>query len=127
MTAAERADLLTARLKRLADAPAASAPDAVQVSSLPSGDAVLSFAGTPVLTVTVADAKAAGLAAPFLLAGSWAKNLRAALPPPVAVLPSAPVGQPPSAAALPPTLVPPPTAETAPATEGATSVAPKTP
>ena len=127
MTAAERADLLTARLKRLADAPTASAPDAVQVSGLPGGDDVLSFAGTPVLTVTAADAKAAGLSAPSLLAGSWAKNLRAALPPPVAVLPSAPVGQPPTNAALPPTLVLPPTAETAPATEGATSVAPKAP
>ncbi len=129
MTAAERGDLLTVRLERLANSPAALAPDAVQVTALPKGDATLALAGTPLLSVTAADAKAAGAKAADALAFSWAKNLRVALAASPAVLPAAPVGQPPPASALPPTLVPPtaavPSAAPAPpAAGGATGFAP---
>ena len=85
MTAAERADLLTARLERLASLPAASAPDAVQISDLvqvsASGDetVTLDFASQTVMAITTADAHAAGLASPRFLALAWAKNLRLAL------------------------------------------------
>lgn len=81
MTAAERADLLTERLKRLANSPDAGKPDAVQVTPLPDGSATLVLMGTTVLTVTAAEAKAAGVPAPGGLAQSWAKNLRRALVP----------------------------------------------
>jgi hypothetical protein len=107
MTAAERADLLTERLKRLANAPNAYQPDAVQVAGQPDGSATLTLAGTPVLTVTASDLAGSGCVTPALLASSWAKNLRGALASASPVLPSAPVGEPPSDAALPPTLVPP--------------------
>ena len=129
MTAAERADLLTERLKRLANSPDADKPDAVQVSDLPDGNATLTLAGTPVLTVTPSDVAGSGAANPDALASSWAKNLRSVLTASPAVLPATPVGQPPSDAALPPTLVPPPaaapatappSAQTPPATGGAT-------
>ncbi len=115
MTAAERADLLTERLKRLANSPDAYKPDAVQVADHPGGTATLTLAGTPVLTVTASDLAGSGSASPALLAASWAKNLRGALASAPPVLPSAPVGQPPSDAALPSTLVPPPTVAAAPA------------
>jgi hypothetical protein len=121
MTAAERADMLTARLERLANLPAALAPDAVQVTDLPTGDATLALAGTPLLSVTAADAKAASLATPDLLAQSWAKNLRLALAPANPVLPAAPAGGSPPAAALPTTIVPPTSPATPPATLGATA------
>ena len=115
MTAAERADLLNARLERLASLPAASAPDAVQVAppagtvqvAPPAGTATLVFAGQPLITVTVQDAKAAGLADPQALALSWAKNLRLALASSAPILPAVPLGEPPAANALPPALVTP--------------------
>jgi len=85
LTAAERADLITSRLARLANSPAATAPNAVQVTPDPaSTDAALSLAGTTILTVTPTDSKAAGFASPEALAKGWAKNL-------LAVLPTAPV------------------------------------
>ena len=130
MTAAERGDLLTARLERLANTPAALGSDAVQVTPLPTGEATLALAGTPVISVTAADASAAGITAPAMLAQSWAKNLRLALASSDPVLPAAPIGEPPAASALPPTLVsptPPATNEAPtapPATDGATPVAP---
>ena len=82
MTAAERADMLTARLAHLANQAAATAPDAVQVAATPAGDASLALAGTTLISVTPLDAKAANYAQPLLLAQSWAKNLRAVLTPP---------------------------------------------
>ena len=98
MTAAERADLLDARLERLASLPAASASDAVQVSPPPANTATLIFVGQPVITVTSEDAKAAGLADPQMLAQSWAKNLRRILAPSVPALPAVPLdGTPPPA------------------------------
>ncbi len=107
LTAAERGDLLTARLERLASLPAAAAPDAVQVTlpAVSGTAATLSLAGTPLLSVTAADAKAAGVLLPGTLAQSWAKNLRLALASSAPVLPAVPLGGPPAA-------------------EGATSVAP---
>ena len=89
LTAAERADMLTARLAQTAHRPGADAPDAVAVAALPTGEATLSLLGTPLLSVTPADAKAAGQTDPAALAASWAKNLRAALAPPPA--PAAPL------------------------------------
>lgn len=129
MTAAERGDLLTARLKRLANNPSASSPEAVQVTDQPNNDATLAVTGAPLLSVTATDAKAAGLKSPDTLAQSWAKNLRLALASSAPVLPAAPIGEPPAASTLPPTLVSPtpPTAPPAPvpsATEGATPAAP---
>ena len=106
MTAAERADLLTARLERLANNPAALAPGAVQVTTLPTG-ATLALAGTPIITVAAADTTGSGFASPKLLADAWAKNLRTVLAASPAVLPAAPIGQPPAVSTLPPTLVPP--------------------
>jgi hypothetical protein len=120
MTAAERADLLTERLKRLANDPNAYKPDAVQVADQPDGSATLTLAGTPVLTVTASDLAGSGCATPDLLASSWAKNLRGVLAPATPVLPAAPIGEPPSDAALPPTLVPPTAAPAPPATNSAT-------
>ena len=90
LTAAERADILTARLARLANQPAATAPDAVQVTMTVTGEAALALAGTTLLSVTPQDAAAANVAKPSLLAESWAKNLRAVLTPPAPV-PPAPV------------------------------------
>ena len=106
MTAAERADLLTARLERLANSPAALAPGAVQVTTSPTG-ATLALAGTPIITVAAADTAGSGFPTPDKLANAWAKNLRSVLAASPAVLPAAPIGQPPAATALPPTLVPP--------------------
>ncbi len=83
LTAAERADLLTARLNRLANCPEATAPDAVQVTTLPDGAVNLALAGTPLVTVTAADASAASFTQPVQLANAWAKNLRDVLTPPV--------------------------------------------
>ena len=105
MTAAERADLVTSRLARLSNSPAATAPDAVQVTPAPSSGAVLSLAGTPILTVTKTQANAAGFASPTLLAQGWAKNLLAVLPTvpvPVETTPPSP-----DALAVPPTDAPP--------------------
>lgn len=111
MTAAERGDLLSARLERLASLPAASAPDAVQVASqtIPDSPATLSLAGTTLITVTAADAQAAGLPLPSALAQSWAKNLRRVLAASGPVLPDAPLGV---------------TPVTPPATDGATVAPP---
>ncbi len=110
LTAQERADLLTSRLNRLVFNPAALLPGAVGVAAQPNGQAALSLAGTPLITVTDADAHAAGLARPVLLAQTWAKNLRAALPaapaPPMAAAPAVPV--PPVADTPPPATVPAP-------------------
>ncbi len=81
LTAAERADLITSRLARLANTPAATAPGAIQVTPDPATrDAALSLAGTTVLTVTPADSKAAKFPSPEALAKGWAKNLLAVLP-----------------------------------------------
>ncbi len=96
LTAAERADMLTARLQHLANQAAATAPDAVTVASTPTGDASLALAGTTLLSVTAQDAAAANVARPALLAESWAKNLRAVLTPPAPVIP-APVAPAPAA------------------------------
>ena len=85
LTAAERADMLTARLNSLANRAAASAPDAVQVTTLPEGTAQLALAGTPLVSVTTADATAAGFQQPVQLADGWAKNLRGVLSPPAPV------------------------------------------
>ena len=118
MTAAERADMLTARLAHLANLAAATAPDAVQVAATPMGDASLAVAGTTLVSVTPQDAAAAGLAGPTLLAESWAKNLRAVLTPP-SPTPALSVGNTSTAQAKPgaPTLP-------APATEVSSPVAP---
>ncbi len=124
MTAAERGDLLTARLKRLANNPGASGPEAVQVTDQPNNDATLALAGTPLISVTAIDAAAAGVKVPDTLAQSWAKNLRTALASSDSVLPAAPLGQLPAASALPPTLVSPTPPTASPATDGATPVAP---
>ena len=111
LTAAERADMLTARLARLANQPAATTPDAVQVTMTVTGGAALALAGTTLLSVTPQDAAAANVAKPSLLAESWAKNLRAVLTPPAPVPPiptenvptaqsnPAPTGSPPPAPA----------------------------
>ena len=87
LTAAERADMLTARLARLANQTAASTPDAVQAAATPAGDATLTLAGTTLVSVTPQDAAAAHVAKPILLAESWAKNLRAVLTPPAPIAP----------------------------------------
>lgn len=98
LTAAERADMITSRLARLANSPAATAPNAVQVTPDPAtSDAALSLAGTTILTATPADSKAAGFSSPEALAKGWAKNL-------LAVLPTVPV---PVEAVPPPTDAPP--------------------
>ena len=88
LTAAERADMLTARLASLANQAAATAPDAVQVAATPTGDASISLAGMTLVSVTAQDAAAANVAKPALLAQSWAKNLRAVLTPPAPIVPS---------------------------------------
>ncbi len=129
MTAAERGDLLTARLERLANNPAALAPDAVQVTDQPNKDAMLAVAGTPLLSVTAADAKAAGTKTADALAQSWAKNLRRVLALSTPVLPAAPIGGSPAASTLPPTLVAPtaPAAAVPSATAAPSPAAPVTP
>ncbi len=111
MTAAERADMLTARLAHLANQAAATTPDAVQAAALPTGDASLALAGTTLISVTAQEAKAAGVAQPLLLAQSWAKNLRAVLTPPAPALPAPATAAPPSEA--------PPDAAVAPASPSA--------
>jgi len=116
MTAAERADMLTARLARLANQAAATAPDAVQVTMTPTGDASLALAGTMLVSVTAQDAKAAGLAKPDLLAQSWAKNLRAVLTPPTPALPTSATDRPPTA--VPPAASVPPAVPAAPKPAG---------
>jgi len=116
MTAAERADMLTARLARLANQAAATAPDAVQAATLPTGDASLALAGTPLLSVTAQDAKAAGVAKPLLLAQSWAKNLRAVLTPLTPALPASATDRPPTA--VPPAASVPPVVPDAPKPAG---------
>ena len=88
LTAAERADMLTARLAHLANQPSASAPDAVQVAATPTGDATLALAGTTLLCVTAQDAAAANVSEPAQLAASWAKNLRTVLTPPSPIVPA---------------------------------------
>lgn len=88
LTAAERADMLTARLARLANLAAANAPDAVQVAATATGDATLALAGTTLLSVTAHDAAAANVSRPAQLAESWAKNLRAVLTPPSLIAPT---------------------------------------
>ncbi len=91
ITAAERADLLTSRLDHLANGPGSDAKDAVQAAALPDGTVCLTVTGTPFITVTAPDAKAAGFTKPIQLAQGWAKNLRAALtPPPAPPLPVPP-------------------------------------
>ena len=122
VTAAERADLLTTRLDRLASKTGAELPDAVQVAALPDGTATLTVSGTPFVTVTAPDAIAAGFKAPLPLAQGWAKNLRAALvqPPPAPLLPVPPTqvpGDTPAPAPVPaaPITVPDATVPTAPA------------
>jgi len=105
LTPAERADMLTARLARLANQPAATAQDAVKVTMTTMGGAALALAGTTLLSVTPQDAAAANVTKPSLLAESWAKNLRAVLTPP------APVAAAPVAAAPAPEA---PTAQTKP-------------
>lgn len=108
MTAAERGDLLTARLEMAANRPEASAPDAVKVVAGPGGTASLSLAGMTLVSVGADDARLAGFQQPSQLANAWAKNLRAALPTPV----PAPAPTPPApaeAAPTPPTPTPAPT------------------
>lgn len=83
MTAAERADTITARLARAAGKIGGDATDPVQIvapqASQPGGAAQVVVGSTPILSVEPAEAKAAGMAAPQALANAWAKNIRAAL------------------------------------------------
>ncbi len=83
MTAAERADIITARLARAADKTGADATDPVQVVQAPEAQtddaAAIVVDGTTVLTVEPSEAKAAHMTAPEQLATAWAKNIRAAL------------------------------------------------
>ena len=123
MTAAERADMLTARLAHLANQAAATAPDAVQVVATPTGDASLALAGTTLISVTPLEAKAANYAQPLLLAQSWAKNLRAVLTPPSPV-PLNPTVDEPNAQAKPAAPTLPAPAANAPAADGLPSVTP---
>ena len=111
LTAAERADLLTARLQRLANQPDATTPDAVKVTPASDGTAQLSLAGTALISVSADDARAEGFANPAQLANSWAKNLRAALPAPAPAIPATPTDATPTPAAP----VPTPTGATPPA------------
>jgi len=96
LTAAERADLLTARLDRLVNLPGASMPNSVQVvpPPLPAADVPITLAGAPLIAVTRADAQASGLGTPLALASAWAKNLQAALAPPASTIDSAPPAPP---------------------------------
>ncbi len=120
LTAAERADLITSRLARLANSPAATAPDAIQVTLDPAtNDAALSLAGTTILTVTPADSKAAGFASPEALAKGWAKNLLAVLPTVPALVETTP---PPTD-----TTIPAPPADTAPVPPADATPAPALP
>lgn len=113
LTAQERADVLTARLERLAGK--AQGTDAVSVSG--TNPAVLNIAGQSFLTVDMSEAKLAKVPA-ATLAGKWAANIRKALnlsdpntlPPAVsapAATPSVPVAAPPVA---PPVTTTPPAA-----------------
>lgn len=83
MTAAERAETITERLKRVANTINADTADPVQVVGPTDGQAggvaQLVVAGAPILNVEPAEAKAAGMAAPQQLATAWAKNIRTAL------------------------------------------------
>ena len=108
LTAAERADLLTARLQRLANVPAATMPGAVMVTSAPDGTAQLSLVGAVLITVGADDALAAGVKRPAQLANSWAKNLWAALAPPAPATPPPPADAPPAAAPTPTDVAPAP-------------------
>jgi len=130
LTPDERADLLTARLARLANLPAATAPDAVLVAATPTGDATLALAGTTFLSVTPQDAAAAHIAKPALLAESWAKNLRAVLAPPAPVAaapaPVAAAPAPVAAAPAPVAAAPAPVAPDSPATQALPAPAPPT-
>lgn len=94
MTAAERADTITARLGQAAGKIGADATAPVQVVSPPDatagGAAQVVVAGTPILTVEPAEAKAAGMTAPQPLANAWAKNIRAALGQPAPAAPAVP-------------------------------------
>lgn len=127
LTAAERADLITGRLNRLADQPDAAAPDAVQAAALPDGTATLSLAGTQLVAVSEADAKAAGFTQAIQLAQGWAKNLRSALtqPPPAPVLPVPPTQVP--ASDQTPGEVPAPVTPSAPVPAAPTDTAPTLP
>lgn len=123
LTAAERADMITSRLARLANNPAATAPDAIQVTPDPaSTDAALSLAGTTILTVTPADSKAAKFPSPEALAKGWAKNLLAVLP--TVSMPVEEMPAPPTHPAVPenPVPAPPPSPVPAPPTPDAAPV-----
>jgi len=78
VTAAERADQITARLAAAAAKVQGADPGQVQVTS-DGGTAELAVAGTPIIEVTDADAHAAGIDNAADLADSWAKNVRSVL------------------------------------------------
>ena len=115
VTAAERADLLTARLEMAANRPEASAPDAVKVTDGPGGAASLSLAGTTLVSVGADDARLAGFTQPAQLANAWAKNLRAALPAPAPAADAAPAPAADAAPAPAADAAPAPAADAAPA------------
>lgn len=83
MTAAERADIITARLARAATKTGADAANPVQVVQAPDAQtddaAAIVVGDTTVLTVEPSEATAAHMTAPEQLATVWAKNIRTAL------------------------------------------------
>lgn len=89
MTAAERADTITARLSQVAGKIGADATEPVKVNAQTDGAAQIAVADTPILNVEPAEAKAAGMGAPPQLAAAWAKNIRAALGLPAPAAPTA--------------------------------------
>lgn len=111
-TPAERADIISARLDRIAPKLESASTDAVTVVEVPASAttpakssaapaagsanaAQLVLAGTPLLTVEPTEARAAGAASSAALAQSWAKNIRAALglPPASTVTPPIPAAK----------------------------------
>lgn len=135
LTAQERADILTARLERLADLPArdgaVAGTDTAQagVTVRPDGPAsvTLLVAGQPFFSADMVEAKVAGVT-PVKLAGLWAGRIRAALhlPDPNA-LPAAVSAPAPSSSALPTAVLPAPpvpAADTPPAPGAPTPVVP---
>lgn len=83
MTAAERADIITARLARAASKTGEDKPNPVQVVQVPDAQAddaaAIVVDDTTVLTVEPSEAKAAHMTGPEQLATVWAKNIRDAL------------------------------------------------
>lgn len=110
-TAAEYADVLGSRLNIVAHRAGDAAADSVKVADLSwfpvAGPCLVLIGDRPMLIVEPSEAEAAKIAAPSLLAQSWAKNLRRVLTPGTATSAS-PTATPPSVA--PPTVAAPPAA-----------------